>query len=125
MIEDKDFVMRIISRLGAFLRLILKGEGDRLVEMEVDDTLAELVGLPTTMLLSMSSDSIVGLMQKIPSADSVALSGILLTLKARLAKNHVWEEAGRKIIGSLAANALSPEVRNWIEQLPKEEPQRQ
>ena len=117
MIEDKDFVMRIISRIGALLRLILKGQTERATEMEVEDALSELAGLPTTMLLSMSADSVLTLLQKQPNPDSVALSGVLLVIKGRLAKNEAFESTGRRLISSLNQDALSPEVRDMIASL--------
>jgi hypothetical protein len=110
-IEDKDFVMRIISRLGALLRLILKGQADRSTEMEVEDALADLAGLPTTMLLSMTPDSVLRLLLKLPNQDSIALSGVLLVMKGRLAKNAAYEATGRQVIAAVSPGALTPEIR--------------
>lgn len=119
MIENKDFVMRIISRIGALLRLILKGQADHATELEVEDALAELAGLPTTMLLGMTPDSMVALLRKLPNPDTLATAAALLIMKGRLAKNPAYEASGHKIIATLNPNGLSPDVRQLIADLTK------
>lgn len=114
MIETKDYMMRIINRIGEFLRQALKGQIDTATEADVNEALEEFSGLSTTLLSSMSSQSIVSLLAKQSNPDSVALSGILLTLKARISGNVKLEEAGHVLIEQVRGMPLSTDIRTTI-----------
>ena len=98
MIEEKDYMMRLIRKVGAFLRLMFNGDSSQIDEMEVEDMLSDLAGLPVGMLLQMNHTSLLTLLRQLSDADRIGMAAALLVVKGRLAQRDDIIAAGESLL---------------------------